>query len=234
MAGHDVNTMTFLSDSLPHELLTEILRGLDYPSLVSLQSTCHSWADQSLGDLLVKARNSYSMALFQKELTCHLLRQQWHVRAREDLLLHCFTCFSLLPTEKFVKTQCKARKSLGHADAVHRICITCGLKSQRWAPGTTFKGGLVLCTSCRQIRPTDTQARREGRCYECWMATPSESEIKSDEIATSLTNLTLRIDSCSLVTRANRCTRCWSINHTVSKATTDTETGESLCLDCKS
>ncbi|KAK6365229.1 hypothetical protein LTS17_011462 [Exophiala oligosperma] len=157
--------------------------------------------------------------------------------------LNCFACLQKLPRDSFTRTQTMGKRSLGHKDCGRRFCKACGVKKGIWKKGTTIKDDKhtwIVCKACSSLKEADPKHKREGVCSaECLAvvtsATPDRTSTFSEPAQYHPVLLTTVSDAfCNTVstTRATRCLRCWSINHTEKVA--DGELGLHLCKYCES
>ncbi|RVX68107.1 hypothetical protein B0A52_08247 [Exophiala mesophila] len=154
--------------------------------------------------------------------------------------LNCYSCLTTLPRECFGDKQITGSKSLGHKDARLRFCMACGLKKGFYLPGTVFKMAMkscIVCKGCNSIQRGDPFHRAKGVCSpECLdkiqLADMVTGARDSTPIKTTNIQGPNRHEGCALArTRANRCLRCWGINHTERPA--DGTSGTRLCRSCE-
>ncbi|KAL6242704.1 hypothetical protein RBB50_010350 [Rhinocladiella similis] len=156
--------------------------------------------------------------------------------------LNCYACLQNLPRECFTRTQTMGKRSLGHRDCGRRFCKACGVKKGIWEKGTTIrddKHTWTVCKGCNSLREADPKHKRAGVCSaECLAvvtsATPDRTstfpEAGQNQLALPPISDTIRNRTSS--TRATRCLRCWSIDHTEKVA--DGQRVLHLCKDCES
>ncbi|KIV85526.1 hypothetical protein PV11_01213 [Exophiala sideris] len=159
--------------------------------------------------------------------------------------LNCYACLHNLPRECFTDSQVMGSRSLGHKDAKKRFCKVCGVKKGIWERGTTVKESKhtwIVCKECAAIVKADARYKRGGVCSaDCFARV---EHLKHDaEVGSSTTEdrpLTISppliaiedlVDCGNSRTRATRCQRCWSINHTQKAA--DGALGLHLCKGCE-
>ncbi|KAK5271408.1 hypothetical protein LTR96_003232 [Exophiala xenobiotica] len=158
--------------------------------------------------------------------------------------LNCYACLQTLPRECFTDSQVMGSRSLGHKDAERRFCKVCGVKKGIWARGTTIKeakGTWVVCKGCAAIRAADSKYKRDGVCSAECLARVNHEDLKitskpcaskeSNYISQHSTTTAESNETKTFGTRATRCLRCWSINHTEKVA--DGELALHLCKGCE-
>jgi hypothetical protein len=112
-----------------------------------LRATC-SYFRQLPSDLqIAAARDAYRQILFKQE----------QMSTGGPLLLYCYTCFRRLPVSNFALTQISRHRALGHVDGHKRFCSDCGLRDNRWEPGTMLPflphpRLFIYCRRCCQIQ----------------------------------------------------------------------------------
>ncbi|KAK4945143.1 hypothetical protein LTR10_015569 [Elasticomyces elasticus] len=159
--------------------------------------------------------------------------------------LNCYACLQNLPRECFTDSQVMGRRSLGHKDAKKRFCKVCGVKKGIWERGTTVKESKhtwIVCKGCAAIVKADARYKRGGVCSadcfarvehfnldaEIGSSTTEDRPLISSPPVTAIADL---VACGTSSTRATRCQRCWSINHTQKAA--DGALGIHLCKDCE-
>lgn len=154
--------------------------------------------------------------------------------------LNCYSCLTTLPRQCFGDKQITGGKSLGHKDARLRFCMACGVKKALYLPGTVFKMAMksyVVCKGCISVQRGDPFHRSMGVC-----STDCLSKIQLSDGTTGAgdptpikpTNFRESKGFEGRVparTRANRCLRCWGVNHTERLA--DGTGGMRLCKGCE-
>lgn len=159
--------------------------------------------------------------------------------------LNCYSCLQNLPRECFTDTQVMGSRSFGHKDAKRRFCKICGVKKGIWQQGTTVKESKhtwIVCKGCASIVRADARYRPHGVCSADCLARvehfKQNAEMANAIIAQprSLTEPPLAantdlLNGAAPSTRATRCQRCWSINHT--EKTADGLLGLRLCKGCE-
>ena len=245
---------------LPFEIIHHILSFFDHPSLETFRQAsrfCRTIPNERLRRCV---EEEYRLALFEKEkrgaseiqaLRAALLRSNQDPLPRADLHekfltqadhLHCFTCYSYLHRDQFVKSQRTGRRSYGHSQAMKRFCTSCGFKQKRWTPGTQFQGDTLPCIVCGTVAPTSFEARQLDLCLQCFDLCGQDLErIKAESQLDGGEALRTKYEwpvgsavfgGSEFLRRATRCTRCWMINHTYRVAVVRSNTAERFCDSC--
>lgn len=262
---------------LPAELLTQILHHLNFPNLSSFLNSCHLFRQFPSDAFVSRIKNTYVEDLLAKEQSdagyrevCagNLVRYCMHPpindihrnRAIKAERLVCYTCYSELPRERFIRGQVQGTRSYGHGKARARFCIDCGVKGGKWAAGTVFgrwNGNLIVCVGCKDLKKTSGEARREGLCVECydqgvedrfmldlrrlsWRTDDtagtesSNAEDGRSECEGSLLSSESSVDFGSMGEKEVICRRCWIVDHTLTKVVIGVEgqPDRSLCEAC--
>lgn len=160
--------------------------------------------------------------------------------------LNCYACLKRLPRECFTDSQVTGSRSLGHKNSSRRFCKLCGVRKGIWERGTTVKETKctwLVCKTCGSIMKADTRYKRARVCSaECLDLLPKDKEQQLDTKGSENLHLT-DLSSPGLgsnppipknartTSRATRCLRCWSIDHTEKIA--DGELGLHLCKSCE-
>lgn len=260
---------------LPPELLLQILNYLNYPGLSSFLHSCHLFRRFPSEPFVLNVRELYIDDLLAKEQSdagyrrvCaqNLVRYCMHApindihqnRTQKAESLVCYTCYSELPRDRFLRSQVTGNRSYGHSQAGRRFCTACGLKHGKWVPGTYFNrhnGGMIVCITCRGLKETSREARASKLCNDCHEqhaqdefmlrrlsyltdGTTSSVERSEDERSESEVSVQSSASSVDLAaideSREVICRRCWIVDHTVTKITIGLsgQPEKSLCEEC--
>lgn len=270
---HKVQTQAAIS-RLPAELLTQILNHLNFPNLSCFLNSCHLFRQFPSDAFVARIQNTYIQDLLVKEQSdagyrevcaSNLVRYCMHPpvndihrnRAIKAERLVCYTCYSELPRERFVRSQVQGPRSYGHGKAGSRFCIDCGVNGGRWAAGTVFgrrNGNMIVCVGCKDLKGTSGKARREGLCVECydqgiedrfmldlrrlsWRTddTDETASLNADDARSECAGSVLSSESSvDLDEKEVICRRCWIVDHTVTKIVIGVEgqPDRSLCEAC--
>ncbi|KIX10414.1 uncharacterized protein Z518_01496 [Rhinocladiella mackenziei CBS 650.93] len=175
--------------------------------------------------------------------------------------LNCYACLRKLPRECFTETQAMGSRSLGHKDGRRRFCRSCGVSKGIWEKGSTVKDARctwIICRGCDKMRKCDPDPalKSDGVCSAACLekvrmttmngscslqknggsAEPHGSKRLEIRAATAavmsgVVNGAGILEDATPSTRANRCLRCWAINHTERAA--DGLMGLNLCGKCE-
>lgn len=260
---------------LPPEILNQILNYLHYPGLSNFLDSCHFFKRFPSAAFLHNVRESYIEDLLTKEQSdagyrqvCarNLVRYCMHApindihqdRTQKAESLVCYTCYSELPRERFLRSQITGNRSYGHSQARRRFCIPCGLERGKWVPGTYFNrhnGGMIVCIGCRDLKETSREARASKLCNDCHEqyaqdqfmlrrlsyltdGTTSSAERSDEERSESALSVQSSASSLDLTAIDERteviCRRCWIVDHTVTKIPIGkaAQPERSLCDEC--
>lgn len=213
-----------------------------------LQWGARLWAFER-GDYAEKQRTRPQWAALSLEQNITHSAMSTYIGAHPVSLFNCYSCLRTLQKKYFTDRQTKGSRCYGHEDAKMRFCTTCGVKKSIWSLGTVLKiahRSYVLCRGCQSLQKGEPCYRKYGCCsQECQdkVKAPSKLDTELDLLLRQTTHEVERMaladskpaETASItiaVTRAGRCLRCWSIDHTERPVEGDSK--RNLCRECGS
>lgn len=146
-------------DSLPTELARKVVESLDFATLIALSQTCRFY--RNVTELPLKECHEYTKTMF-------VAQAETFPQNRANGF-GCYSCFRVLPRDRFGREQTKGWLEKGGCDAMFRFCFDCGLKTGSYRAGYILEQGdtvkmvCYLCASFREGR----FCRVCLRCQEC-------------------------------------------------------------------
>lgn len=163
---------------LPPEIHLLILPHLDFPSAISLRSTCHYFHNLFPEYSLLALRNAFIIQLYYDCLGRH-------ERVKNDTgngELPCHTCLKLRPRPSFDRwerysvfpiLQLAITNPADGEVSPRRVCVSCKLRRGLFAEGAQFNWrgqDYVLCKECRRVGRANkpvAEKRSRGFCPHC-------------------------------------------------------------------